>query len=116
MTQLSTGADESLFESPYRVRGSLYLGTRSYFEANVSGGYGALLGALRPPLRRFMEQPFRAREFYGVMVAPELIDVEARVCGLSIPRYLDRRTHWQAQRDLSGLATLVLRLSPPSFF
>jgi hypothetical protein len=107
---------ELLADSPYRVRGALYLGTRSYFEANVTGGFAALLGALRPPLRAFMQQPFRKRDFYEVMVAPELIDVEARVCGLSIPRYLDRRTHWQAQRDLSGLATLVLRLSPPSFF
>jgi hypothetical protein len=115
MTELAT-ARQDLPESPYRVRGSLYLGTRSYFEANVPGGYAALLAALRPPLRAFMEQSFRAREFYEVMVAPELIDVEARVCGLSILRYLDRRTHWQAQRDLSGLATLVLRLSPPSFF
>ena len=49
-------------------------------------------------------------------ISRDVIDVEARVCGLSILRYLDRRTHWQAQRDLSGLATLVLRLSPPSFF
>jgi hypothetical protein len=116
MTELTTTRKEPLPESPYRVRGSLYLGTRSYFEANVPGGYAALLAALRPPLRAFMEQNFRPREFYEVMVAPELIDVEAKVCGLSILRYLDRRTHWQAQRDLSGLATLVLRLSPPSFF
>ncbi len=115
MTEL-VSTREPLAESPYRVRGSLYLGTRSYFEANVPGGFAALLEALRPPLRAFMMQDFAAREFYEVMVAPELIDVEARVCGLSILRYLDRRTHWQAQRDLSGLATLVLRLSPPSFF
>ena len=116
MSELTSQLRAPLPESPYRVRGSLYLGTRSYFEANVPGGYAALLAALRPPLRAFMEQSFRPRDFYEVMVAPELIDVEARVCGLSMLRYLDRRTHWQAQRDLSGLATLVLRLSPPSFF
>src|SRR4051812_26967540 len=106
---------DGLARSPYRVRGSLYLGTRSYFETNVEGGFPALLAALRPPLREFMAQKFRTREFYEVMVAPELIDVEARVCGLSIPRYLDRRTQWQAQRDLSGLASFVLRVVPPSY-
>ena len=100
---------DALADSPYRVRGSLYLGTRTYFEANVPGGYGALLAALRPALRTFMAQPFKPRSFYEVMDAPELIDVEARVCGLSVPRYLDRRTRWQAQRDLSGLTGVVLR-------
>jgi hypothetical protein len=107
---------DALADSPYRVRGSLYLGTRSYFEANVAGGFGALLGALRPALREFMSQSFRTRAFYEVMDCPELIDVEARVSGLSVPRYLDRRTQWQASRDLSGARALLLRLAPPSFF
>jgi hypothetical protein len=82
----------------------------------VSGGYPALLAALRPSLREFMAQPFRARAFYEVMDCPELIDVEARVCQLTVPRYLDRRTKWQADRDLSGPAALLLRVAPPSFF
>jgi hypothetical protein len=107
---------DTLADSPYRVRGSLYLGTRTYFEANVEGGFGALLGALRPALRTFMAQTFRPRAFYEIMDCPELIDVEARVCGLTVPRYLDRRTQWQAGRDLSGVKALFLRLAPPSFF
>jgi hypothetical protein len=105
---------DALAESPYRVRGSLYLGTRSYFEHHVRGGFPALLSALRPALREFMAQPFRPRTFYEVMDCPELIDVEARVCELTVPRYLDRRTQWQAGRDLSGVAALILRLAPPS--
>ena len=111
----SFGLDQ-LADSPYRVRGSLYLGTRSYFEHNVRGGFAALLVALRPTLREFMAQPFKARSFYEVMDCPELIDVEARVAELTVPRYLDHRTHWQAGRDLSGLAALFLRAVPPSFF
>lgn len=106
-------SDEDGIEvSPYRVRGSLYLGTRMYFDAKVPGGYPALLLALRPSLRDFMGQKFQASEFYEVMVVPELIDVEARVCGLTIARYLDQRTGFQAARDLGGLTTRLLRLLP----
>lgn len=98
--------------SPYRVRGQVFLGTRSFFEAQVAGGYESLLSALRPPLRAFMSQPFRPRDFYEVMVVPELIDMEAKVAGLSIARYLDQRTRFQALRDLSGAVALALRLMP----
>ncbi len=98
--------------SPYRVRGALYLGTRTYFDSKVPGGYAALLDALRPPLREFMAQRFEPSTFYEVMVVPELIDVEARVCGLTIARYLDQRTGFQAARDLGGMMMGVLRLLP----
>lgn len=98
--------------SPYRVRGQVYLGTRSFFEAQVKGGFASLLSSLRPPLRTFMSQDFRPREFYEVMVVPELIDMEAKVAGLSIARYLDQRTRFQALRDLSGPVAMLLRLMP----
>lgn len=98
--------------SPYRVRGLIFLGTRCFFDTKVEGGYSALLSALPEPLRTFMSQDFRPYEFYEVMVVPELIDMEAKVAGLSIARYLDQRTTFQALRDLSGLAAMLLRVLP----
>lgn len=98
--------------APFLVKGVLYLGTRSYFDSCVAGKYEALLAALRPELRAFMEQPFIAGARYDVMLVPELIEVEAHVTGQRRQDYLRARTHWQAKQDLSGIYRLMVRLAP----
>ena len=97
-------------ESPFGAKGLLFQGTRSFFEGE--GRWEALLAALSPPLRRFMEQRFFTGTYYEALVIPELIRVEARVCELSVSDYLARRTEWQAQRDLHSVYRVVVRVAP----
>ena len=96
----------------YQVKGLLYQATKAYFDAHVEGGQQALVEALPPDLQEFMSQPFVAGGLYDCMVVPELITHEARVCALPRAEYLDRRTRWQASRDLSGVYKLIARVAP----
>jgi len=98
--------------SPFLVKGLLYQGTRAYFDTCVEGGYPALLAALRPKLRSFMEQPFIAGARYDVMLVPELIEVEASVARQRLPQYLQTRTAYQARQDLGGIYRLMVRVAP----
>lgn len=98
--------------SQYQAKGLLYQATRAYFETHVEGGYDALLSTLPETLREFMSQPFVAGGLYDCMVVPELIPFEAEVCGLAPRQYLDRRTRWQASRDLGGVYKLIARVAP----
>lgn len=101
---------DGIHESPFGAKGLLFQGTRTFFEGE--GLWDALLDALSPPLRRFMEQRFFAGTYYEALIIPELIRVEARVCELSVKEYLARRTEWQAKRDLHSVYRVVVRVAP----
>jgi hypothetical protein len=103
-------ATRGIAESPFGAKGLLFQGTRTFFEAE--GLWDALLDALSPPLRAFMEQRFFAGTYYEALLIPELIRVEARVCGQTVPQYLQRRTEWQAKRDLHSVYRVVVRVAP----
>lgn len=101
-------------DTPFRVKGLVYKATRGYFDKNLGVGYDALLSALPAPLREFMDQPFLSGNQYEVMLMPDLINIEARVAGVSSEVYLRSRTRWQAEKDLGGVYKLIARVAPPS--
>ncbi len=101
-------------DTPFRVKGLVYKATRGYFDKNLGVGYDALLAALPPSLRTFMEQPFLSGNHYEVMLMPDLINLEAQVAGVSSEVYLRSRTRWQAEKDLSGVYKLIARVAPPA--
>jgi len=95
---------------PLRCEGAPVHRDEDYFEH--LGKWDALLDALRPELRAFLEQGFVTGVVYEALVVPELIAAEASVCGTSVRAYLDARTRWQAKRDLGGIYRVVVRLAP----
>lgn len=102
--------------SHFLAKGTLYSGTRQYFEKEVPGGYAALLYEIKrvnPALHDFMSQPFLDSVMYDVMWVPELVSIEAKVTSKSVKAYLVHRTEWQANRDLSGAYKSLLRLATP---
>ncbi|MEM9072987.1 MAG: hypothetical protein AAGE52_31065, partial [Myxococcota bacterium] len=102
---------EGIVSSPFGVKGLLYQGTRTFFEAE--GKWDVLLDALSPELRAFLSQRFLAGAFYEALVVPDLIKVEAEVCGKTVAAYLKQRTEWQAKQDLRGVYRVVVRFAPP---
>lgn len=109
------GAEFGFGQSPFHVKGVLYIGTQSYFRERVPGGLEALVETIGPgPLADFIAQPFLASSRYDVMPVPALIEHEARTVGQSLATYLDARTRWQADRDLHGVYRFILRFVHPS--
>ncbi len=109
------GAEFAFGESPFHVKGVLYLGTQAFFREKVPGGVDALAKTIGGgPLADFITQPFLASSRYDVMPVPALVEHEARTCGQTVTQYLDGRTRWQADRDLHGVYRFLLRLVHPS--
>ncbi len=101
-------------ESPFRVKGVLYLGTASFFAAKVKGGMGALLQQIDDErLRVFIGQRFLAGSFYDVLPVQPLILAEARACNLPLAVYLRQRSEWQAEQDMAGVYKVLLKLASP---
>lgn len=107
------GSEFAFGESPFQVKGVLYLGTVSYFE-RVHGGLERLLAVVDDPvLADFIAQPFISTALYDVMPVPALIAYEAIAEGKSLDRYLIDRTRWQAERDVGGVYKMLLRMANP---
>lgn len=108
------GATFAFGASPFHAKGVLYLGTQSFFEANLRGGLAAFAADIdRPELRAFITQKFLAASWYDVMPVPALIAYEARALRMELEQYLLHRTRWQAKKDLGGVYGWVLKLASP---
>lgn len=101
-------------ESPFRVKGVLFLGTKSFFEDHVPGGFEKLRDTLGPGvLRDFMDQRFLSGGLYEVLHVPQLIAAEAAATGQSERMYLRRRTEHQAATDMGGVYKILLKVASP---
>lgn len=100
--------------SPFRVKGGLYLNTRSFFEKNADKGVESLREVLGPgPLRDFIDQHFLTGGWYEVMNVPQLIAAEAAAMKMTERRYLRHRTEWQAEADMGGAYKILLKVASP---
>ncbi|MCA9384513.1 MAG: hypothetical protein KC582_00285 [Candidatus Magasanikbacteria bacterium] len=102
--------------SNFLAKGTLYTGTRSYFDSEVDGGYPRLLEAVQrvdTDLHAFMSQRFLDSAMYDVMWVPLLLPIEASVSKKPVKVYLKHRTEWQANRDLTGPYRALLKLASP---
>jgi hypothetical protein len=108
------GAEFELGQSPFRVKGVLYLGTQTFFAEHVGGGLDALAAEIEDPaLRTFITQKFLPSSLYDVTPVPALIAYEARALRMSLDDYLLHRTRHQAKKDLGGVYAWLLRLASP---
>ncbi len=113
---LPPGAEFAFGESPFKAKGSLYLGTQKFFKKKVPGGLDALVEAIGPgPLADFIGQTFLPAFWYDALLAPKLIAHEARVMNLSVEDYLVQRTTWQVEQDSGGIYKFLLKLTSPKF-
>jgi hypothetical protein len=100
--------------SPFHMRGSVYAGTRKYFDAHVPGGIDAAYREIRDPqLLAFFQQEFAPDGWYDVLPVAPLIRAEAKAAGVPIAEYMRARARFQAQLDIQGLHRLLLKIASP---
>lgn len=97
--------------SPFRLKGTGYRGHMQYAEAKVPGGVKAMIAGLHDPrLKEFFQQPFLASSWYDIL--PLL--PAGRVCAALMRKpyeiYLRDRTRTQAQADLNGIYSMLLKI------
>lgn len=101
-------------QTPFKLKGNVYHGTIEFFEASCPGGYRQLVDSVGDPaLAEFLRQIFVSSAWYEATLLPRLVEAEAKVLGLEPLVYLERRSRWQAERDISGVYRMLLRLTSP---
>ncbi|MFK7986804.1 MAG: hypothetical protein AB8I08_12335 [Sandaracinaceae bacterium] len=101
-------------QSPFRIKGLVYRQLFLTIERDVDGGREGLLAAIEDPaLRRFAAQPFLAASWYDNMPIVPLNELSARLVGQDNTKYLEARAIDQAEEDLSGVYSWLLKLASP---
>jgi hypothetical protein len=97
-------------ESPFHVRGAVYVAALDHAERNVVGGVRRVREACTDPaLRDFIERRFDSGGWYDVLPMSPLSEVIAQLMGVETSRYLYERTREHAERDLVGFYRLLIR-------
>jgi len=100
---------------PFHVRGSTYLGVRSYVDECVPGGMEAVLAVLPDEAHRaFASQLFLPVSFYDVLPVRTLTEAVAVVEGLPHATSVRARARRVAQRDITGLYKLFFKAVSPA--
>jgi len=99
-------------QNPYRIKGTAYRGHMDYVEERVPGGGEAMRqGFADPALAEFFGQTFLAATFYDLYPLIAAGHVCARLCGTSFDEFVRVRSEYQAQRDVTGVYKVLLKLA-----
>ncbi len=103
-------------ESPFHVRGSTYAGVVAYANQYLPGGYPALVESIEDDgLKDFAQQVFLSVSWYDVLPLMDLSRALARFEGRGVRESVKRRAAYIAERDVTGLYRVLLRMVSPEF-
>ena len=98
--------------SKFHARGLVYLGARSYYEAQVPGGALAVTKLLEPELADFFSQLFLSSSMYDALPILRISATAAQLVGVPQTEFVRRNAAWLAERDLRGVFKFVLNALP----
>ncbi|MDI3282948.1 hypothetical protein [Polyangium sp. 15x6] len=102
-------------KSPFHVRGSTYLGVRSYIDEQIPGGLPAVLAHVPDEaVRAFASQVFLPVAMYDVLPLRPITEATARAEGMSFEESVRGRARIVAQRDIRGLYKLFFKAVSPA--
>ena len=100
-------------ESPFRAKGTLWLGFSAYADFHVGGGLAALRETLPPALREFFSQAFIAASWYDVMPVVQISQAIASMNLIGHMEQVRRMGVWHGEQDLNGVYKQLLKQSTP---
>jgi hypothetical protein len=102
-------------QGPFHVKGTAYIGLLGHYTRCVPGGLDAILGQFGDDavLVAFFKQRFLSSAWYDVGPSTLLSRVAASLSGIPHLDLLRQQARAQAERDISGVYRLVLKLASP---
>jgi hypothetical protein len=97
--------------SPFKIRGTGYLGHLQWVDEHFPGGREAFLAALSPPMERFFRQTFLAIAEIDFLPLVAAGYVCARVLKTDLDAFVEMRARHQALLDVAGVYRLLLKVS-----
>ncbi|MCC6811675.1 MAG: hypothetical protein IT381_29865 [Deltaproteobacteria bacterium] len=99
--------------SPFRSKGTTYVGHVQWVVENFPGGKDAYLECFTDPaLRAFHAQPFMAPTWYDFMPLACAGHTCARAMNMSFEEFIEYRARYQADHDMRGVYKFFLALAP----
>ena len=98
----------------FKTKGLVYLAAKEYYGKVVPGGLAAFEAALSPELRTFFLSNFIASGWWDVLPIVPLSAVAAKLCGISQRELVIANARHTAERDISGVYRLLLKVASPS--
>lgn len=97
-------------ESPFHVRGSMYLAVREYAEAKIHGGMSAVHAAIPQGAHRdFAAQVFQPEVLYDALPLRPVTETIARLEGVDWEEAVRAHAQYRAQRQLGRLGRMRVR-------
>jgi hypothetical protein len=99
-------------ESPFRTKGTSYLGLVASFDRRVPGGSKAVFARLEDPrVAAFFGQKFLAGSSYDILPLLEASMTAAKVANVPWREFVRGGARFQAERDLNGVYRVLLRVA-----
>jgi hypothetical protein len=102
-------------ESPFRMKGSAFIGHLDYVKRFVAGGLEAHFAGFRDQRQaQFLQQQhFLPSSFYDILPLVAAGYVCARQARISFTQFIRMRSRFQAERDIEGVYRTLLKISSP---
>ena len=94
--------------SPFRQKGSAYLGDFEMLDATVRGGFAQVLREAAPEVRDFLSQKFHPSDWYDVLPNPYMQLAAATLRGVSFEQHQRDTGKWHAARAIRGVYRALL--------
>lgn len=101
-------------QSPFRLKGTIWLSARAYMDAYVPGGCRAVEERLSGDVRAYFEQQFVPLSWYDALPVNPITAAAAAVQGVATMEFVRTQAAWKAGQDMSGIYKLLLKLSSPT--
>jgi len=99
---------------PFRIKGVAYIGHLDYVRRFAAGGIEAMHENFKDKRQsEFFKQKFLHASFYDIFPLVASGHVCARQCRLTFTQFLRMRSRFQAEQDIQGVHSLLLKLVSP---
>src|SRR5579872_6508071 len=103
-----------LGEGPFRARGLAFVNALRYVDERLPGSRAAFVAALGDPeLAEFYRQIFLVAGDYDVSPLVRLFSVAAKIEGVPVGTFIERRARWSGVKDLEGIWKPALHGATP---
>ncbi len=100
---------------PFRIKGVAYLGHLDYVRRFAAGGIEGMHQNFRDKRQsEFFRQKFLHASFYDIFPLVASGFACARQCRLSFSQFLSMRSRFQAEQDIQGVHSVLLKLVSPT--
>jgi hypothetical protein len=99
--------------SPFHVKGTIWLGTRDYYEKRIAGGAAAVAAKLDRSHAEFLMQMFMPLGWYDLLPVVGISRAAAALMGVGHMEWVRTQALASAERDLTGTYRALLRSTAP---